>query len=377
MSHSTTGIAPCMLMFGRPLSLPADLEFGAPFHDTVQQCSGEYARNLRQTLYKLHEWTRRTVRDATLRTKRRYDLKATPVDLRPNDIVWLHNPKKRRGYSRKLQTQWEGPYIVVKRLTDVVVQIRKSRSSRIKTVHADRLRLVKRPETPTEPAPTPRQRVLSDKVLSANLLGIRGRKPNARCVFPLLRVKTEVLNSEEERSLQSLSDKFKDAKTPRRTFPTINVSIFPGTDGLRRVDSRQVLPEWPPLAIDKPQSQSQTRNVRRGQPLGPVRQVKLMNNQLQMVIPNPTSRCLTHRVIRKKLAISSMEHLSLPSQAAPECDAQGMHISVTRKRCIPTRSSEQEVPTKRRKSGAKRGTRGARAGEDKKRMMPTDMQESI
>ena len=34
MSHSTTGITPCMLMFGRPLSLPADLEFGAPFHDT-------------------------------------------------------------------------------------------------------------------------------------------------------------------------------------------------------------------------------------------------------------------------------------------------------------------------------------------------------
>jgi len=65
MSHSTTGIAPCMLMFGRPLSLPADLEFGAPFHDTVQQCSGEYARNLRQTLYELHEWTRRTVQDAT------------------------------------------------------------------------------------------------------------------------------------------------------------------------------------------------------------------------------------------------------------------------------------------------------------------------
>jgi len=113
MSHSTTRTAPYILMLGRSLSLPADLEFGAPFHETVRQCSGEYARNLRQTLCELHEWTRRTVREATLRTKRRYDLKATPVDLRPNDVVWLHNPKKRRGYSRKLQTRWEGPYVVV------------------------------------------------------------------------------------------------------------------------------------------------------------------------------------------------------------------------------------------------------------------------
>jgi len=102
-----------------------------------------------------------------------------------------------------------------------------------------------------------------------------------------------------------------------------------------------------------------------------------IDEQLLMVIPNPTSRCLTHRVIRKKLAISSVEHLSLPSQVAPECDAQGMDLSVTRKRCIPTRSSELEVPTKRRKSGAKRGTRGARGGKDKKKTMPTNMQESI
>jgi len=163
-------------------------------------------------------------------------------------------------------------------MTDVVVQVWKSRSSRIKTAHADRLRLVKRPETLTKTAPTPRQRVQSDKVISANWLGSRGRKPNARCVFPLIRVKTEVLNSEEERSPQSLSDKFKDAKTPRRTFPTISVSIFPRTDGLRRMESRHVLPEWPPLAIDTPQSLSQTRNVRRGQPLGPIRQVTLMNS---------------------------------------------------------------------------------------------------
>jgi len=82
-----------MLMFGRHLTLPADLEFGAPFDEVVRQYAGQYTPKLRQTLWELHELTRRTVRDATLQTKRRYDIKATPVDLRPNDIVWLYNPK--------------------------------------------------------------------------------------------------------------------------------------------------------------------------------------------------------------------------------------------------------------------------------------------
>ena len=86
--------------FGKPNSLT-----GAPFHEVVRQCSGEYTQKLRQTLWELHELTRRTVRDYTLQTKRRYDIKATPVDLRPDDIVWLYDPKKRRHRSRKLMTK--------------------------------------------------------------------------------------------------------------------------------------------------------------------------------------------------------------------------------------------------------------------------------
>jgi len=68
-----------MLMFGRHLTVPADLEFGTSFHEKTRQYSGEYTRKLRETLWELHEFTRRRVRDATLQTKRRYDIKATPV----------------------------------------------------------------------------------------------------------------------------------------------------------------------------------------------------------------------------------------------------------------------------------------------------------
>jgi len=63
LPHDTTGISPCMLMLGRQIGLPEDLEYGIPFHEQVQLCSGDYAKQLRARLQELHEITIETVRD--------------------------------------------------------------------------------------------------------------------------------------------------------------------------------------------------------------------------------------------------------------------------------------------------------------------------
>ena len=126
MPHAVTGISPCMLMFGRHLTLPADLEYGVPFFEKVEMYSGEYAVRLRETLWELHEIVRQTVRNEFMKTKIRYDAKAKPPDFRPRDVVWPYNPKKVRGLTRKLQTKWEGPYSVVRCLNDLVIQIQKT-----------------------------------------------------------------------------------------------------------------------------------------------------------------------------------------------------------------------------------------------------------
>ncbi|GFW77362.1 kinectin [Trichonephila clavipes] len=64
--------------------------------------------------------------------KTRYDARATGHDFHEGDKVWLWNPKCRKGLSPKLQTNWEGPYTVLKRLNDVVVRIQKSSHSKSK-----------------------------------------------------------------------------------------------------------------------------------------------------------------------------------------------------------------------------------------------------
>ena len=43
------------------------------------------------------------------------------------------------GKSPKLQSNWEGPYKIVKKLSDVVFGITKSKRHKCKIVHSDRL----------------------------------------------------------------------------------------------------------------------------------------------------------------------------------------------------------------------------------------------
>ena len=68
-----------------------------------------------------------------------YESRATRHVYTESDKVWLWNPTRKQGLSPKLQTHWEGPYTVRKRLSDVVVRIQRTAGSKAKVVHYDRL----------------------------------------------------------------------------------------------------------------------------------------------------------------------------------------------------------------------------------------------
>jgi len=75
------------------------------------------------------------------RVKVQYDRKARQVLLEEGQKVWLYNPRKFRGRGSKLQENWEGPFTVIKKLSDVVYCIQKTLRHRKKVVHSDRLAL--------------------------------------------------------------------------------------------------------------------------------------------------------------------------------------------------------------------------------------------
>ncbi|GBM48620.1 Transposon Ty3-I Gag-Pol polyprotein [Araneus ventricosus] len=128
--HEVTGLTPAEMLFGRTLRLPCDILFGRP--SETPSSPNEYMKNLEARLESVHAFARE-------RMKTRYDSRATDHHFKEGDLVWMYNPKRRRGLSPKLQQNWEGPYTIVKKLNDVVYRVQRSPNAKPKVIHINRL----------------------------------------------------------------------------------------------------------------------------------------------------------------------------------------------------------------------------------------------
>ncbi|XP_063215566.1 retrovirus-related Pol polyprotein from transposon 412 isoform X1 [Bacillus rossius redtenbacheri] len=136
--HDSTGQTPASIVFGQELRLPCDIKFGHPHQESTS--TTDYVNRLEERMTFIHDEARRNLRIATNRMKTRYDMKANSAGYHEGDLVWLYNPQRRKGRCPKLQTAWEGPYEVLKRLNDVVYRIQRGKRGRMKVVHLDRLK---------------------------------------------------------------------------------------------------------------------------------------------------------------------------------------------------------------------------------------------
>jgi hypothetical protein len=73
------------------------------------------------------------------RMKRQYVTNPVPMRFSSGDLVWYYNPRRKKGLSPKLMSKWEGPYVVVKRLNDLIYRIRQSSRGKPKVVHRNHL----------------------------------------------------------------------------------------------------------------------------------------------------------------------------------------------------------------------------------------------
>ncbi|GFU75503.1 retrovirus-related Pol polyprotein from transposon 412 [Trichonephila clavipes] len=121
--QETTGYSPSQMLFRRDLCLPADLLFSRP--PDAPLAPEEYIEKIQARMEEMH-LARERIGMTSEKMKTRYDARATGHDFHEGDKVWLWNPKRRKGLTLKLQTNWEGPYTVLKRLNDIVVRIQKS-----------------------------------------------------------------------------------------------------------------------------------------------------------------------------------------------------------------------------------------------------------
>ena len=121
-SHDTTSCSPARMMLGRELKMPIDLMFGRP-EDEPPQTATDYASTLQEQLERVHEFARGHMQLMSNRMKQRYDSLLEYQPLEAGEAVWLHNPQRKKGLTPKLQRPWQGPYIITKRINDLVYRI--------------------------------------------------------------------------------------------------------------------------------------------------------------------------------------------------------------------------------------------------------------
>jgi transposase InsO family protein/predicted aspartyl protease len=138
--HESTGQTPCRMMLGRDPALPPDLLFGLPPGDNPDLEVTAYVEMLIDRLDTVHELARESMFAASASQKKRYDHRSNPTQYKRGDPVWLHNPARVKGRSPKLQSPWEGPYLIVKVLSDIVYQIQRGPQAKPRVVHHDRLK---------------------------------------------------------------------------------------------------------------------------------------------------------------------------------------------------------------------------------------------
>ena len=135
--HESTSVTPANANFGRELRLPADLLTGCS--PNTPHSVTEYAGDLRNKMNDIYHEVRNTEMQMSSRMKTRYDRRTNYTGFEEGSMVWLHNPVRRKGKSPKLQGDWDGPYKVVTKISDVTYRIQKNSRSLPKVVHVDRL----------------------------------------------------------------------------------------------------------------------------------------------------------------------------------------------------------------------------------------------
>eukprot|EP00731_Ephydatia_muelleri_P000583 Em0001g583a len=114
--QTSTGYTPLYLMFGRQAKLPVDLMYGMDNTPDVEL--PEYVGNLKRTLQKAYEVAREHIGEKQQFQKELYNQIVHGLPFCVGDLVWLYSPAVTKGRSKKLHLPWDGPYRVIKRLSD-------------------------------------------------------------------------------------------------------------------------------------------------------------------------------------------------------------------------------------------------------------------
>ena len=131
------GNTPFYLVNGRDPRLPTDVSSSTP-HD-LEVDVHQYGLSLTQYIKDAHTAARHAQDKSDVSRKRYCDATYRIVHFDEGSLVLLHLPSRQPGRSPKLSPRYQGPYRVIRRLSDVLYKISHLKTGAVTTIHVQRL----------------------------------------------------------------------------------------------------------------------------------------------------------------------------------------------------------------------------------------------
>ena len=215
--HSSTNCTPNLLVFGEDLIMPADLVFGVVGISPEAPCTVLFVESLRERFKSAYEVVRTQLQKAANWQKVGYDtgLKFRRFEV-GDKVIRLHEPL----CNIKLANNWDGPYTVVKCISQATVLIQ-SEGGKIRTSNVARLRSWTgrdlTPVTEDEGIYSGEEEDITPEPIITKPKGAGGVKKAGRVVPPKKTVKKNVSADEGK----------KKRKTKAKTGPLVKNELLP------------------------------------------------------------------------------------------------------------------------------------------------------
>ena len=139
--HEATGYTPNRLMLGREVCAPLDIVLGHPREEAQHyESADEFVQERQRVMREVYACVRGQLGVAASRRKRRYDIRAKPVEFKQGDLVWYYYPRRYLKRSPKWQKFYTGPYTILRVQPPSNAVIRRTKRSQPIFVHVDKLK---------------------------------------------------------------------------------------------------------------------------------------------------------------------------------------------------------------------------------------------
>mgnify|MGYP000635714642 FL=1 len=140
--QESTNCTPSMLMFGREISTPLDLQFERLSSEPDHYCSTKYVQWLQNALREAYTLARDHLKKAAMKQKRNYNRDAHTRQFQPGSWIYVRDMVNEKS---KLGCKWKGPYLVVGRRSDTSILYQTRPDTPTRVIH---MNLVKKCEGP-------------------------------------------------------------------------------------------------------------------------------------------------------------------------------------------------------------------------------------